>query len=124
MPDFLRDGPDGIREDTDDLVLQPYQDHDNKGRSLSLDYANGHLPAALVDFITALGKRYDGAPRIGFLQLGLLGFWGAWHPFAHAGDATSDGSPSAEVPEQILAAYDMAFNRTILHAREPKAAFS
>ena len=123
MPDFLRDGPDGIRGNADDLVMRPYQDHGNNGRSLSPDYTDGHLRAALVHFITALGKRYDGDPRIGFLQLGLLGFWGEWHTFPHAGGAKSDWSPPADVQEQILAAFDEAFNRTLLLAREPKADF-
>jgi hypothetical protein len=30
---------------------------------------------ALVDFVKALGEKYDGDNRIAFLHLGLLGFW-------------------------------------------------
>ena len=31
--------------------------------------------------------RYDGDPRIGFVQLGLLGFWGEWHTYPYDGYA-------------------------------------
>jgi hypothetical protein len=30
---------------------------------------------ALVDFVKALGEKYDGDNRIAFLHLGMLGFW-------------------------------------------------
>jgi hypothetical protein len=39
-------------------------------------YGDPILLKALQQFITALGNRYDGDKRIGFLHLGLLGFWG------------------------------------------------
>lgn len=38
---------------------------------------NTGVPQYLVDaFIHALGQRYDGDPRLGFVGLGLLGTWG------------------------------------------------
>jgi hypothetical protein len=45
------------------------------GGGTSPDYSDPILLEALRQFITALGARYDGDYRIGFLQLGLLGFW-------------------------------------------------
>ena len=101
----------------------PYDEHDHHGHSLSPYYSDPHLRAALVHFIAALGARYDGDPRIGFIQLGLLGFWGEWHTFPHSGVEKSDGSPASDVQEQILAAFDKTFGRTIRLAREPKADF-
>ncbi len=123
MPDFLRDGPDGIRGNTDDLIMRSYNDHGNDGRSLSPDYSDQNLRNTLVRFIKALGERYDGDPRIGFLQLGLLGFWGEWHTHPYIGGKDPDWSPSQDVQKQILSAFDKAFNRTMLLAREPKADF-
>ena len=45
----------------------PYDEHDHHGHSLSPAYSNPHLRAALVHFIAALGARYHGDPRIGFI---------------------------------------------------------
>jgi hypothetical protein len=35
-----------------------------------------------MGFIAALGRRYDGDSRIGFITAGLLGGWGEWHGMA------------------------------------------
>ena len=40
------------------------------------DYNDPRLRKALKNFITALGKKYDQDPRIGFITAGLLGTWG------------------------------------------------
>ena len=45
------------------------------------DYKNQQLRAALKSFIKALGQRYDGDPRIGYITAGLLGVWGEWHNY-------------------------------------------
>jgi hypothetical protein len=42
-------------------------------------YGDPKLVEALQQFITYCGKRYDGDKRLGFIQAGLLGFWGEWH---------------------------------------------
>lgn len=47
--------------------FMPHDEHDDHGHSLSPDYADPHLRAALVHFIAASGARYDGDPRIGFI---------------------------------------------------------
>lgn len=116
VPDFLRRGPDGVPDTPDDLVMRSYQEHANKGLSLSPDYSDRHLRAALQNFIAAFGARYDGDPRIGFIQLGLIGFWGEWHTHPHG-----DWFPPPVVQEEILTAYDKAFDRTRLLVRAPKA---
>ena len=54
----------------------PYKAH---GGGLSPDYNDPRMITAMERFIKALGKRYNKHPRIGFIQLGLLGFWGEWH---------------------------------------------
>ena len=116
IPVFLRHGPDTISGTADDLVMRSYHDHGNNGVSLSPDYTNPHLRSALLRFIAAFGERYDGDPRIGFIQLGLLGFWGEWHTFPH-----SNWFPPPAIQEEILGAYDKAFDRTRLLVRVPQA---
>lgn len=37
------------------------------------------LMLALEDFISLLGAKYDGDPRIAFIEAGLYGYWGEWH---------------------------------------------
>ena len=62
-----------------------YNDFGNNGVSVSPDYSDPRLVTALEAFITALGRRYDGDPRIGFITLGLIGFWGEWHTWPYDG---------------------------------------
>lgn len=45
------------------------------GDEYSPDYGDPILLNALEQYIKALGARYDGDHRIGFIHLGLLGFW-------------------------------------------------
>jgi hypothetical protein len=78
------------------------------------DYEDPRLRAALTNFIHALGARYDGDPRLGFVGLGLLGTWGEWHnhPNTH-------WFASKTVQREVMDAYQLAFRRTKLVARYP-----
>jgi len=78
------------------------------------DYEDPRLRAALTNFIHALGARYDGDPRLGFLGLGLLGTWGEWHNHPN-----SHWFASKAVQREVLDAYETAFRRTRLVARYP-----
>ncbi len=78
------------------------------------DYEDLRLRGALTNFITAFGARYDGDPRLGFVELGLLGTWGEWHNHPHA-----EWFASKTVQREILDAYEAAFRRTPLLARYP-----
>jgi hypothetical protein len=42
-------------------------------------FGDALLVRAMKQFVRSLGKRYDGHKGIGFIQAGLLGFWGEWH---------------------------------------------
>ncbi|ADB30611.1 hypothetical protein Kfla_1513 [Kribbella flavida DSM 17836] len=102
------------------LLTRPYDDFDNNGLSVSPDYDDPRLAAALDTFIAALGKRYDGDPRAGFIQLGLLGFWGEWHTWPHNGEPGTENwfaSPGQQL--RVLKAYDEAFDKTKLMVRYP-----
>src|SRR5690349_8983289 len=62
------------------LKTRPYTFFGNSpGASVSPDYDDPRLVSALENFIKAFGKRYDGDSRIGFITVGLIGFWGEWH---------------------------------------------
>ena len=65
----------------DGLAFNTYSEH---GGGESPDYTSEALLQALEAFIAHLGARYDGDPRLAFIQVGLLGFWGEWHTFPHS----------------------------------------
>jgi hypothetical protein len=102
------------------LPTRPYDEFGNNGVSVAPDYGDPRLVAALENFITALGRRYDGDPRIGFLTLGLIGFWGEWHTWPYDGWTKPENwMPGTDVLARILNRYEAAFDRTRLLARYP-----
>ncbi|HWX20947.1 MAG TPA: DUF4832 domain-containing protein [Candidatus Binatia bacterium] len=96
------------------LVTHSYTDYGNNGLSVSPDYENPLLDQALTNFIAALGARYDGDPRIGFITVGLLGFWGEWHNYPY-----TNWFASTAVQDEVLTAYGAAFAKTKLLVRRP-----
>ncbi len=78
------------------------------------DYDDPLLRAALTDFIAALGARFDGDPRIGFITAGLLGAWGEWHTYPR-----SELFAGRETQQAVLDAYDAAFETTRVLLRYP-----
>lgn len=95
------------------LVTHAYNDYGNNGLSVSPDYENPSLRAALTNFIAAFGAHYDGDPRIGFITVGLLGFWGEWHTYPYSWFA------SVTVQDEVLNAFQAAFIGTKLLVRLP-----
>lgn len=78
------------------------------------DYEDPRLRAALTNFIAALGARYDGDPRLGFVTAGLLGTWGEWHCHPH-----SEWFASKTVQAEVMDAYEAAFRKTPVLLRYP-----
>ena len=78
------------------------------------DYSDPKLRAALKSFIAALGQRYDGDPRIGYITAGLLGTWGEWHTYPRE-ELMADKVVQAEVMD----AYEAAFRKTPVLLRYP-----
>lgn len=78
------------------------------------DYSDPRLRACLRDFIAALGKKYDGDPRIGFITAGLLGTWGEWHTWPR-----EDLWAPKAVQVEVMEAYEAAFRRTPVLLRYP-----
>ena len=97
----------------DGLKTQEYSDF---GGGKSPDYNDPELVSTLEKFIAELGKRYDGDPRIGFITIGLIGFWGEWHTYPH-----DDWMASTDTQNRVLKAFDNAFTKTRLLVRYPIA---
>ena len=82
--------------------------------SATPDYEDPRLRAALVDFIAAYGREFDGDPRIGFIEEGVLGSWGEWHDSPH-----DNWFASPSVQQEVMDAYEKAFTKTRLLVRYP-----
>ena len=78
------------------------------------DYEDKNLRRALKNFIAALGKKYDGDPRIGFITAGLLGTWGEWHTYPK-----EELFASKAVQTEVMDSYSAAFQRTPVLLRYP-----
>lgn len=115
--------PYGVPEFLNHVPKRAYKDHGNGEKpdsvSFAPDYEHPDLRRALQNFIRAWGQKYDGDARIGFITVGLLGFWGEWHTYPHiAGDDNWMASPL--VQNEVLDAFAASFLKTKLLLREPK----
>ncbi|HEX5322913.1 MAG TPA: DUF4832 domain-containing protein [Capsulimonadaceae bacterium] len=93
------------------LKTHRYTDY---GGGNSPDYDDPRLVAGLQRLIAALGKRYNENPRVAFIALGLLGYWGEWHTYPHV-----DWFASPATQAKIVDAYHIAFPHKILMGRYP-----
>ncbi len=80
-------------------------------------YTNEFVRAAITNFIRAFGEKYDGDPRIGFVEAGLIGTWGEWYSlnlikYPHT-------TVPLEMKEEILQTYQDSFKRTKVLMRWP-----
>jgi hypothetical protein len=73
-------------------------------------YGDPQLLEAFEQFISRLGRRYDGDTRLGYIQAGLLGFWGEWHTWGE------DFLPD-DTKKKVLQWYSNAFTKTQLQVR-------
>lgn len=78
------------------------------------DYEDKNLRKALKSLIAALGEKYDGDARIGFITAGLLGTWGEWHTYPK-----SELFASKTVQAEVMDAYSAAFKVTPILLRYP-----
>lgn len=78
------------------------------------DYDDPRMRQALRNFIVALGSRYDGDPRLGFLTAGLLGTWGEWHEYPR-----TDLFASKETQAEVMTVFSAAFKKTPVLLRYP-----
>lgn len=78
------------------------------------DYKNAALRQMLTQFVKALGARYDGDPRIGFITAGLLGHWGEWH-----NSPLDDQFADKDLQTSVMNAYAESFLVTPILLRYP-----
>jgi len=111
--------PSGVPEFLSHVPVNPYSTYQEttpeESRSVSPDYEHPDLQRSMLSFIAAFGARYDGDPRIGFIELGLIGFWGEWHTYPY-----SEWMPTINTQNAVMEAYDNAFNLTCILVREPR----
>ncbi len=120
MPQYLIDaGTDTSRT---------YDFYDNKSISFSPNYNDPKVQEMLLHFVAALGDKYDGDPRIGYITAGLYGFWGEEHTYPYNGAVSSQNPtginwmPSDEFRAQLVEAWDDAFDETFIQNRYPTEA--
>lgn len=80
-------------------------------------YTNANVMSAMLDFIKAFGEKYDGDPRIAFIEVGLLGHWGEWYGLNLK--AYPHTLAPMELKRQILEAYQQYFKKTKVMMRLP-----
>ncbi len=105
LPDFLRE--QGVK-------ITSWKNRDENTTCYTPDYDDERLVFAIESFIAALGKRYDGDSRIGFITAGLLGSWGEWHTYPR-----EDLFASPKTQRRVLDAYEKAFNKSPILLRYP-----
>ena len=81
------------------------------------DYSDERLVAALERFVAAMGERYDGDPRVGYVTAGLLGIWGEWHNWPRSDDFWAP----KETQRRVLEAFEKSFRRVPVLLRYPTA---
>jgi chitodextrinase len=90
------------------------------------DYDSPFLINALGKFVSAFAARYDGDPRIGFIQMGLVGNWGENHTWPYNGDPGSGGYPNYMPTNsdfaEIVDDFANDFHRTQVEVRYPYTA--
>lgn len=118
--------PSGIPQYLLDAGLEtfPYSDGGNAQSatpSVAPDYRDRRLIECMVNFVRALGAKYDGDPRIAYLEAGLYGFWGEWHVHNHPLPGEPEGWAIAQKDKDaLLHAYAESFRQTLLLVRYPK----
>ena len=109
-------------------VSRTYTVFDNNHVSFSPDYNDPRIQDMMLDFVKALGEKYDGDARVGYLTAGLIGFWGEDHTWPMNGEVSNDNPkgenwmPNAAFRAKLVAAWDNAFNDTHVLYRLPTEA--
>ena len=88
-----------------------------EGLIITPDYEDPRLRDLLVDFVEAMGAKYDGDPRVGYITAGLIGIWGEWHTYPKP-----ELMASPDTQKLVLDAYERAFESTPILLRYPSDA--
>lgn len=107
MPQHLKDMGVKVTEWT-------YGEDAGRQQTFTPDYSDPRIRLMLKQFVAALGAKYDGDPRIGFMTAGLLGSWGEWHTWPR-----NELWASKEVQTEVLDSLEAAFSKTPVLLRYP-----
>lgn len=80
-------------------------------------YTNSETRSAITSFIRAFGERYDGDPRLGFVEVGLIGTWGEWWNINVR--SWPETSVPVELKREVLQSYQTYFKKTKVLMRWP-----
>ena len=117
-PSFIRD--DGTPEENYDWT--PKFVYEEGAKKITARYKDNNANAAVPvwddsvylhyakEFATALAAKYDGDPRIEYIDVRSFGEWGEWHV------SNLDGShmPSVEIQKDMLKHYASVFKKSLL----------
>lgn len=116
--DFCNDQWAGIEEQGIKVIPRVYLDWDKKTGNehwpadmTSRDFSSEQFKQRLVRLIHRLGEVWDNDPRVAWVQMGIIGFWGEHH----------NPHPSKEIQKLMGDAFSAAFtNKKVLvrHATE------
>ncbi len=78
------------------------------------NYSDPNLQKAIDQFLVALGKKYDGDPRIACVTMGILGHWGEWHSYPR-----DDLFASKRYQQHVMDQFAANFTQTKVLMRYP-----
>jgi hypothetical protein len=108
--------PTGVPQYLIDAGLK-FNNYAAYGGGQSPYYNDTNLLRALKTFIGVFGDKYDTDNRIGFVQAGLLGFWGEWHTYTDK----DEGWVPAATKDLVVSWFSSAFKNTQIQLRVPWA---
>ncbi len=92
--------------------------HDSYWNLDTPDYDSPYMIQALQGFISAFAAKYDGDVRLGFITMGLVGYWGEWHTWPYDGtNGYPNYFPTNTTVNTIIDSYTSAFKKTPLLIR-------
>lgn len=110
--DKNRDYPIFFHNVNNNIKRNDYYKCNQDGPGVAPDWNDSNFIKQAEEFITALGKQYDGDPRITAVQMGIIGMWGEWHQ-----SGCPELKPKAKVKNAVAAAYANAFKVTPIQTR-------
>ena len=98
MPDFLKN-----------VVEKHTYSGNTFNHGYSPNYNDPRLMTALLEFIEALGDKYNGKPAIALIDVGLVGRWGEWNYATVAQGVPVESRITPENGNRIYRAFETAF---------------
>lgn len=104
VPDYLRDG-----------MPRGWNASGSWGEAYVPDWNSELFLSRTEALLTALGRKYNDDPRIGWIDIGSYGNWGEWHTWPLSYPSSTDAEPIYENNvERIIKAHVSAFTNKYL----------